>query len=319
MASESRPPSDNEINAFGSMLAADIFSSSVLGASLLVVQIVLVLYGVSGFFATPKERRKGRIRFVIISALMVIMSAVDISFDLWDYFLVLYTGGPDGKSYLLALRGLREKSLWRCLVLWADKKWVVMFPFLACLGSIASNITFMVGSIASEIDLANNMQLAGAILNVTMNIMVTSLILLRVLLARYRAAKVFPDQKPPRWYSEVTALVVESAAPLAIFGICDIALRGTIVAESPSQLQSGHVLQRGRRSIGLGVIDSFYYAFCTLSPQMIIVRVTRGKAWNSSRVVEDTGEGGNISQPIQFAHSESEMTASIPSNISVSP
>ncbi|KAH6907547.1 hypothetical protein BKA70DRAFT_1489625 [Coprinopsis sp. MPI-PUGE-AT-0042] len=339
MASEFRPPSNEEMNTYGGMLAASTFGISILNASLLVVQIVLALYGISGFFATPKDRRKGRLRFIIISSLMVVMNAIDIGFDLWKSFLLLYTGGPEGESYLQAKNVLDSSEswrwdligdaflctaialgdilmLWRCIVLWTDRKWVVMFPSLACVGSIAccnirqvSYIAYLAGIASFNADLSYETLLYGAILNVTMNIMVTFLIVLRVMRARSRNVKVFPDEKPPRWYSEVMALVIESAAPLAIFGICFIALRGTIESQS-GELQSGHVLQRGRQNILMDAAQSFYDAFCILSPQMIIVRVTRGKAWNSS-VVEATG---NISQPIQFAHSEGEMTASNISN-----
>ncbi|KAH6906402.1 hypothetical protein BKA70DRAFT_407626 [Coprinopsis sp. MPI-PUGE-AT-0042] len=332
------------------MFAASIFVYSVLNVALLVVQIVLVLYGVSGFISTPKERRKGRLRFIIISSLMLVMCTIDVSFDLWEHFLFLYTGGPDGASYLRVINILDKSEnwrwepigdaffftaialgdilmLWRCLILWTDRKWAVLFPFLACLGSIgeftflficraccyiysASDIAYIVGDIASDVALRNKVQLAGAGLHVAMNIMVTFLIVFRVMRARSRAAKAFPDQKPPRWYSEVTTLVVESAAPLAICGICFIALNGTAVSEK--RLQSGRVLQRGRRNIITIVVQCFYDAFCTLSPQMIIVRVTRGKAWDS-RVTEATPEVANLSQPIRFAHCTKETT---PSDIS---
>ncbi|KAH6907538.1 hypothetical protein BKA70DRAFT_1104436 [Coprinopsis sp. MPI-PUGE-AT-0042] len=321
MASESSQPSDKEIDIYGSMLAADNFVNSVLGASLLVVQIVLVLYGVSGFFATPKDRRKGRLRFIVISALMVMLCAVDICLDLWVNFLLLYNGGPDGVSYLQAYSILIENwrwwavgktfffaaialgeflmasPLWRCLVLWMDRKWVVLFPFFACLGAIGESL---VGDVTFNIGLRNQVMLAGAVLRVAGNIMITFLIVFRVMRARSCTAKAFPNQEPPRWYSEVTALVIESAAPLAIIGICYIGL----YAPFCHNRQDGS--KQGTLNIAGDVVGCFYDAFCTLSPQMIIVRVTRGKAWNS--VADATDKGEDVSHPIQFAHSEKETT-----------
>ncbi|KAH6907555.1 hypothetical protein BKA70DRAFT_1223380 [Coprinopsis sp. MPI-PUGE-AT-0042] len=191
MASEFRPPSDKEIDAYGAMFAADVFGFAILNASLLVVQIVLVLYGVSGFFATPKDRRKGRLRFIIISVLMVGMCIIDICFDLWKYFTILYTGGPDGVSYLRALQFLSVVENWRwdqignafifaAIALgdfsWQVQKWVVVLLFLACLGSIASYIAYIVGGVTSNNGLSNKAILAGSGLNVTMNIMITFLI-----------------------------------------------------------------------------------------------------------------------------------------------
>ncbi|KAH6907523.1 hypothetical protein BKA70DRAFT_1283251 [Coprinopsis sp. MPI-PUGE-AT-0042] len=333
--SEFHPHSDKEMNTYGGMLAASIFGNTVLSTSLLVIQMVLVLYGVSRFFASPKDRRKGRLRFIIISCLMLAMCAIDRVFDSWNDFLVLYTGGPDGISYLQAYGALGVDwrwqpigdaflsaaivlgeilMLWRCLVLWTDRKWVVLFPFLVFLGSTTSDIAYIVGNITANVGLRSTVALTAAILRVALNIMITFLIVLRVMRARSRTAKAFPNQKPPRWYSGVAALVVESAAPLAIFGICFIALKGTILSESPRQIQSGRILQRGRHNIATDVTSAFYYAFCTLSPQMIIVRVTRGKAWDS-KVVEATDEGENLSQPIRFARSARETTTS---NISAS-
>ncbi|KAH6907533.1 hypothetical protein BKA70DRAFT_1427910 [Coprinopsis sp. MPI-PUGE-AT-0042] len=333
MASEPLPPSDKEMNTYGGMFAASTFGIAILSSSLLVVQIVLVLYGALGFFATPKARRKGRRCFIIISSLMLVMCAIDIGFDLWKAFLLLYTGGPTGISYLDALGTLAESEnwrwapigdafftaaialgdflmLWRCLVLWADKKWVVLFPFLACLGSIALNITYLVGEATSDGDLRTKSQLSSAVLNVTMNIMITFLIVLRVMQVRSRTAKVFPNQKPPLWYSEVTALVIESAAPLAIFGILFIALGAAFVSERSRMLEGGRVIQRGRHNVATDVVGCFYDAFCTLLPQMIIVRVTRGKAWDSRVIYPTEFEGACLSQPIQFARSEKEGTAS---------
>ncbi|KAH6907541.1 hypothetical protein BKA70DRAFT_1563044 [Coprinopsis sp. MPI-PUGE-AT-0042] len=314
MASESHPPSDKEMNTYGAMFAASTFGISILSGGLLVVQIVLVLYGLSGFFTTPKDRRKGRLRFIIISAVMLVMSAIDISFDLWKFFLFLYTGGPDGVSYLRAIVAIDENyrwepigdafflaavalgdilMLWRCLILWTERKWVVLFPSLVCVCSIATRITYLVGDVTSAVGIRAKVLLAGDILHVAMNITITFLIVLRVMGARSRAAKAFPDQKPPRWYSEVTALVVESAAPLAIFGACSIVLRGAMLTQPARQLQSGQVLQRARRNIFSDVVHCLYSAFCTLSPQMIIVRVTRGKAWKHS-MVEATENGANF-------------------------
>ncbi|KAH6907528.1 hypothetical protein BKA70DRAFT_1489590 [Coprinopsis sp. MPI-PUGE-AT-0042] len=293
MASEFRPPSDQEMDTYGFMFAVDVFVSSTLNSSLFVVQIVLVLYGVSGFFATPKDRRRGRLRFIIISSLMLAMCAIDISLGLWKDFLILFTGGPDGVSYLRAKGVLDVNENWR----W-DSMGDVFFYTAIALGDILMATLALSCNMDGEkmgrpvslpgLSWLNRLrakaQLAGAVLHVAMNIMITSLIVFRVMQARSRAAKAFPDQEPPRWYSEVTALVVESAA-------------------------SARYLWHLHYSLQKHHFDPVGKAAPTLSPQMIIVRVTRGKAWNST-VVGATDEGSNPTQPIQFARSTKEMTAS---------
>ena len=52
----------------------------------------MVLYGIQSFLKMPKEKRKGRRRFIIFSCLLLATSTTDVIFDLWDSFVILFEG-----------------------------------------------------------------------------------------------------------------------------------------------------------------------------------------------------------------------------------
>jgi hypothetical protein len=59
----------------------------------------MVLYGVSIFLGTPKDARKGRLRFIVISCFILVTSSIDGAFDMWRAFRVLFAGGQNGGKY----------------------------------------------------------------------------------------------------------------------------------------------------------------------------------------------------------------------------
>jgi hypothetical protein len=62
----------------------------------------LVLYGLSAYLATPIDKRKGRLRFVVISCVILATSTIDTLTDVRACFRVLYNGGPTGQLYAQA-------------------------------------------------------------------------------------------------------------------------------------------------------------------------------------------------------------------------
>jgi hypothetical protein len=151
----------------------------------------MVVYGLSVFIGTPKDQRKGRLRFIIISWIILLASGTDVMIDLWFISRVLLTGGPTGISYLKALPAQyiavqkptiasdallcfaiavgdilmvgkwenlwlhiltqwclsRAHQLWRCLVLWKNKTWVVGFPILVFIASIGMLICCVIDNV----------------------------------------------------------------------------------------------------------------------------------------------------------------------------
>ncbi|KAH6907433.1 hypothetical protein BKA70DRAFT_356299 [Coprinopsis sp. MPI-PUGE-AT-0042] len=290
-------PTELEKVTYRRILASSIFGSSILSGAQIAVQLFMVLYGVSVFLGTPKDARKGRLRFIIISCIILVTSSIDSIFDMWRTFRVLFAGGLAGGAYSTAYREdwisyshviVAGDSmlaiaiavgdilmLWRCLVLWKDKKWVVVLPSLACLGSIVCYVLYLLPertTLGPVVD-ALKASVASSSLSVATNVMITILILSQLIKTRLSLSKALPDRKSPRLYSDVTAIIVESAAPLAFFGICSIVVTGIASLAEPKTLLGRGTVQAANDAFG-----SLYYAFSVLSPQMIIFRVTTGRS-----------------------------------------
>ncbi|KAH6881239.1 hypothetical protein BKA70DRAFT_1125905 [Coprinopsis sp. MPI-PUGE-AT-0042] len=288
------------------------------------IQMFMCLYGLSVFLETPKlgfqhkQLRKGRARFIILSFTIWILSAIPASIDSWVNFEDLFRSGPSGIDFLKQTSGppaghrwiapLNQILLllyitlgeilmvWRCFIIWRDRKWVVILPALTCLATIAIaltptgvNIRWTLRLIASRI-----------LLSVLTNVLVTSLILYKLIQTRRAVSQVLGGVKKPKMYGDVIAILIESAAPVAIFGIL-LAISFFNIA-----LVQWRLIERAHWAVFNDVTSLFYYSFCALSPQMIIFRVTTGRSWTSAR---DSGSGGSgvFSQPIHFARPEGRL------------
>ncbi|KAH6904068.1 hypothetical protein BKA70DRAFT_1432703 [Coprinopsis sp. MPI-PUGE-AT-0042] len=310
-------PSIAEKDAYGTLLAASNFGGAILGAALYGIQLFMVIASVSAFLRRSKEARRGHIRYIIFSCVILGTFSIDLAFDIWRTFRILFAGGPTARSYVSVYVKDWQRSrapiiagdaflaitvavgdilmLWRCLILWNHKRWIVLLPSFTCLGAIVCHIIYLVpereGILPHD---AAKAAIASSSLSVAMNIMVTSLILLRLMMTWLQTSKAFPDRKTPRMYTDAAGIIVESAAPLAVFGICSI----TINAIDNLQSLQG-LLRQGRITALNEVFGWLYYSFCALSPQMIIYRVATGRSWKDA--AESIEGGVNISQPIQFA------------------
>lgn len=320
-------PSEDDVNTFGNLLAASDFGGAVLGGTLLGFQWFVVLSGLFAFFSIPKQRRKGRLRFILVSLLILSTSTVDVVFDIWRAFRVSFLGGPTGRAYIEAGSIVwRENSkwlvvgdvmlcitiaagdllmLWRCYVLWRNQKWVMVLPTLACIGAIVTNPLYVASNAiegGAGID-AQKAIIAATSLSVGMNVVVTSLILLRLIMASSALSKALPDRERPAIYSRVAAVIVESAAPLTLFGIGFIISTGLANWTQPESL-----LENAKRFVAGDVFSWLYYSFCALSPQLIIYRVASGKSWKGT---SDSDDGAaTFSRPLQFAQPSEETKAS---------
>jgi hypothetical protein len=156
---------------------------------------------------------------------------------------------------------------------------------------------------------------ASTFLTVSTNILVTAFIAFRLIRARKSLAKLMPSADA-RLYTGVLAILVESAAPLTLFGIVSAALQQFYAYRQP-------------RTPGFYVagyfFDGIFYAFCVssgnqptlstqllltserqqaLSPHMIIFRVTTGRSFTKFPTARD----GVLSNPLQFAHETAESS-----------
>lgn len=316
--------SNDELNAFGEMVAAAYFATSVLGAALLTTEWYMVLSTLTAFVRMPKDQRRGPL-IIATSCLILITSTIAACLAFRTNYLLLYnpTGMPYAQNVAPTFEGRRTAPvigavilaialilgdvlmIWRCFMIWKNQKWVVVFPSLTFFGSVVFNIYYIVllGSVpleASSIQPTNKVLVAAVSLAVATNVIITFLILLRIGLAMRETRRVLPDRKPLEMYSRVVAIIIESAAPLAVFGICLLVTKG--IETSPLD-QS--LVRRGRLAVFDKVASTLYYGFCSLSPQMIIFRVTTGQSLKPI-LAPPAYRGQELSQSIHFARSTAE-------------
>ncbi|KAH6911545.1 hypothetical protein BKA70DRAFT_859525 [Coprinopsis sp. MPI-PUGE-AT-0042] len=316
-------PTQKEWDRHGGFVAASQFVGAALGVGSVAIQIFMALYGLSAYMATPIDIRKGRLPFVVISWVLLVTSAIDTFTGVAASFRVLYTGGPTGQSWSTAYNNVYvwdedQKAriagnvmlcmtiavgdvvmLWRCFVLWNDRKWVIVIPTLTCIGAIVL-YGVAIPPQAKMVDHARvRAIIASASLGVATNIMVTSLILIRLAMTWFSVRKSLPDRKnAPQMYTGVAAILIESAAPLALLGICFITTTAINYLRTPTTM-----LEVGRSLLVSRIFDWLYYLFCALSPQMIIFRVATGQSWRNA--AESKGREGGFSRPLEFARTAS--------------
>ncbi|KAH6912329.1 hypothetical protein BKA70DRAFT_1267212 [Coprinopsis sp. MPI-PUGE-AT-0042] len=299
-------PTEAEWNEYGTVFATSRFGSRIVRAALWGIQAWMATNGVSSYFKIPKERRKGHLSFLAFSGVLLAASSVHLVLDIWGVFNNLVKAGPNGRSYIEAFHKDAESSsvnrrvaivvgsmgdltvvvgdmllLWRCLIMWRSRRWVIVLPFLACAGSIASRLVDLIvvrmRKSLLEVDIAG-LTMTAECLSVSMNVMVTGLILFKLWRAWSAISKACPEFKRSRMYSNVAATLIESAAPLAISGICYVVVLGVNYYQKPEVLS-----QRGRINALAEVSAALFYSFSALSPQMIIFRVLNGQSWKNAR------------------------------------
>ncbi|RXW16538.1 hypothetical protein EST38_g9311 [Candolleomyces aberdarensis] len=268
------------------------------------IHLFMALYGLSVFLETPEPLRKGRKRYVAVSFVLTTLSALTASLDMARYLQTLFKSTSPGHwrelfagsyqewGYLASSAGLGliimigdVLLVYRCYIVCVEYWWVTIFPMMTSLSGLA--LFFMSIDPGSEDN--STSYFASTLLIVSTNIIVTTLITIRLLRARRTLAEVLPSADV-RVYIGVIAILIESAAPLTIFGI--------ITAVITVARAAGAVYESSEEAMACNAFfEGLFYSFCTLSPHMIIFRVTTGRSFTKFPSVKD----GVVTNPLQFA------------------
>ncbi|KAG2002272.1 hypothetical protein CC2G_004473 [Coprinopsis cinerea AmutBmut pab1-1] len=293
-------PSGEYIQKYALHLAAVSYGSNIIAAADIGMQLFMCIHGLSSFLTTPVERRKKRLPYIILSFSILILSTIPACLDLAQDFRVSYYSSPHteylaekrkalssgqtaaSRCLLLAYVALGDGLLlYRCYILWQHiAKWVVTLPILVYLGFIGVSLTTLVHVLTNdllhsenEVTKTQQLQIAYIFLSVTLNVIATSLISYKILVAKRSFSKALPSRNM-RVYSAVARLVIESALPLTLSGLLCAIFTAINWAHYQSPL--------GRPSLTImataDTFGSLYYTFAALSPQMIIFRVTTGRS-----------------------------------------
>ncbi|KAG2004171.1 hypothetical protein CC2G_002760 [Coprinopsis cinerea AmutBmut pab1-1] len=225
-----------QIELAAKRIASVVAAANVIGVLECGMQIVMVVYGLSAFLATTKARRKGRLPYILISFVILVLSAIPTFLNVWSEFNLIYNSGP-GESYYNAIEGTETTwnvivgyatmysyqtlgdalLIYRSYIIWKDRPWVSILPCIMLLAVVSLWISGVV--IISGLEVGDNLtqSLDGSamLIHVCLNILVTLLIVVRLLRAHHTLSKVLPNRNL-RVYRGAISIVIESALPFTI-------------------------------------------------------------------------------------------------------
>ncbi|EAU87219.1 hypothetical protein CC1G_10498 [Coprinopsis cinerea okayama7 len=309
-----------QVERYSYVLGAGYQLGTTIATASVAIQLFMVLYGLSVFLETPQSLKKGRLPYVAISFLILVMSGIPMGIDTFGFFDCLYRVGG-GRPFLRCI--VETQYLWynvcstvltqlliilgdgilfyRCFIIWADKKIVLVLPGLLYLASIAITLWKFITVIGNTVeDPFWHERMTGTaflMLTVALNVANTSLIAYRLLHSYRHISSALPGRsmKP---YERALSILIESAVPLTITGLgyaINEAVRLTIVPASAGST-TGRQTEILTKIVGVAsVFSPLYTAFAALSPQMIIFRVTTGRSWmrheETTAPIQSTPEG----------------------------
>jgi hypothetical protein len=248
-----------------------------------------ILYGIElfTFFAAAycvlgrsASYRKGRIFYIVYGGVLLTLVTIAVVTDgLWGQYMWIdrrnYAGGPLGffaaseNAWYNVFGSAADATanilgdgllLYRCYIIWGSRWYIVLLPTLIYLASSVLVIITIVESALPNSFLLNgkpaNFGVPWVSLSVSLNVLVTTLICFRLLRMRSLTREILAPELS-RTYTSVAAMLIESAAPFTALGI------GLVVTEA----------QGGPLAIAFSYV---WGMFCSLSPQMIILRVAMG-------------------------------------------
>jgi len=256
------------------------------------LEIYMFLHSLRLFLQCSAHLRKQRLMYMIIGGLSLSLTTVVVFTDVvFMEFMWIehrdFEGGP--LAYLKANSSIWWQTfgtaanqvtnflgdgllLYRCFIIWQGNWWIILFPLLIYLGSVAMAMVTLVQSALPGADFFRgetvNFGVPWAALSVSLNIIVTCLITFKLLSARRQLKQSLPEDSL-RMYTGVSAILVESALPFSVLGIVFAVTYGKNLDVGPAFL-------------------FVWAAFCALSPQFIIFRVTVGKSWTANTITRGT-------------------------------
>ncbi|KAH6908467.1 hypothetical protein BKA70DRAFT_1149695 [Coprinopsis sp. MPI-PUGE-AT-0042] len=294
------------------------FAHAVAATSVAALEVFMWIYMASFYLEAPLETRKRRRPYLIASLVILILSSAAAVLDSLFIYTTLFkvVPGPEnamdaygimgaewdrwlraaGLLWDTGLRVCDAVLLYRCYIVWAGRPWVVVPPVCIFLAGIGTTLVGV--GIRSYIpwDSADaKLNTADISLNVGLNIIITLLISYRLIRAHKQLKEALPNTSH-KVYLGIVSILVESAAPLTMFGI------GAIVT---LPLYKTDVVAWRVSS----VFEILYNMATVLAPQLIIFRVATGSSW-----ANQTDTSMALSHGIAFAGTDSQIKSDEESN-----
>ncbi|TDL20989.1 hypothetical protein BD410DRAFT_750293, partial [Rickenella mellea] len=176
--------------------------------------------------------------------------------------------------------------LYRLLLLWDYNRYVMVIPVLSYLASTALSILTVFQSSQPGASLLTSNTVIFAIpywsLSISLNLVVTLLIVPRLLIWRNNAINMLGLQHS-KTYTSIAAMMVESAALFSVTGLIFI------------------ICYAHNSSIQNLVLPVLGQIMC-ISPELIIMRVALGRAWSrdTTKIVNSKISTGNLDTGVAF-------------------
>lgn len=298
--------------------ASGTYANFVLSMAEAGIHIFMALYGFSVFCETPRNQRRGRRRYIVISFTIATLSSFSAALDnYWNFKCLLEASSPLEYPKMMAkywrtwerLATLLSFAIvtfigdallvYRCFIMWRHRWHFTVLPILAYIASVVVGLaTFSFYAADDKARIPVGMASAWIYLNVFTNVMVTFLVSYPLLKARRNLLQIL-SKKDLDMYTGIVAMLIESALPLSVFGTV---FAGLLVSTPKRTTEA-----MAQYDIAKNVLSFLYYAFAALAPHMIIFRITTNKTWVNSAPYESST--AIHSEPIQFAPPTSDTYA----------
>ncbi|KAH6896148.1 hypothetical protein BKA70DRAFT_1531879 [Coprinopsis sp. MPI-PUGE-AT-0042] len=257
------------------------------------ISLVLYLGTMQGLVGNKVTRTSPKARrfFAIYSTIMFLLLTADVAVNaIWSQlcwingrelpggvlqFIVENTSvwyQTFGSTTVVAMIFMGDALLiYRLYVLWGQNIWVVAFPILAYLAAFSLSICQLVTAAAPKTaSLFGGKAVSFGVpyysITIGLNVLVTLAIFYRLSRLSKTVTRALGSENA-KTYTSVASMMVESAAPYAIFGIMFLI---------PYARQSDTALAFGQ----------VWAKLTCICPQMIVFRVVTGKAWTKETVTQ---------------------------------
>ncbi|KAH6893698.1 hypothetical protein BKA70DRAFT_834953 [Coprinopsis sp. MPI-PUGE-AT-0042] len=234
------------------------------------------------------EEKRDRTPFMAVSFFILLCSIVSSILGGWSMYNILLDARQGPENSLESFRSaakildwlwLKGDLIWsigiwvsdgmvlyRCYVVHFDRRWLSIAPGCLYISGVAISIRNHIPLLYLDYKSTGGID---TLLLVSMNVLVTGQISARLIIAQRRMTQLAPSAVSSG-YLGTAAILVESAAPLALIGV---PLAVTIMLIKTNQV-AWEVA---------GVLETMYMAIAILSPQLIMFRVMAGRSWANSR------------------------------------
>ncbi|KAH6905756.1 hypothetical protein BKA70DRAFT_1564755 [Coprinopsis sp. MPI-PUGE-AT-0042] len=235
------------------------------------IQLVMCLYALRTLQRKSKSEVDGKRRLLLVVSFIIwVIYSSAVLIEVWNIACRMlgrdaYPPWSIGLNTTLTLTYMCIGDclmLWRCCGIWNGKRWVVLVPVTTFLTYLAFGIVTVINSVT------RNLPLYASVLSIA------SSVTTNLLVARREIIKSEMYESVPRFYRDLILILVESAAPLALAGLC-------AVAASAARL-SNRVPDKSMKGLHLSVItfDFLFFALrCTLTSDDLVPDACLSTKW----------------------------------------